>query len=352
MAETPHGTPFGQVRLGYSDIVVSSVGFGTYHLRDKIGSSEGIDAMGAAFEAGINLYDTSDNYGTEELIGLAVREGVLPREEVIIATKTGLATSVEEANDFGRRKRHVDTSPERIEAQVEKSLRMLGEDVGIIDLYQLHSYDPSVPADAIAVTMDKLIRQGKIRAYGMSNYPVEAIEDLMQACDQYETAYPITSQLFANIIEGYESLPTQADQNGGITTLAHSPLHKGALTHKSIVEMASLVQERKAQAIFDPDNFRNIDLGLGYLGELHNKALANGHTLARLALAWVLDHPDTVVLSSPTSEARLEDVKAAAQWTPDEETKEILREAQAHFANTDFPETARTVMTQRKQYYR
>lgn len=64
MAETPHSDGFKQVPLGDSGMTVSSVGFGTYHLREKIGPSEAVDAMGAAFEAGITLYDTSDNYGT------------------------------------------------------------------------------------------------------------------------------------------------------------------------------------------------------------------------------------------------------------------------------------------------
>jgi L-glyceraldehyde 3-phosphate reductase len=349
MAETPHSDGFKQVRLGDSDIVVSSVGFGTYHLRDKIGGSEAIDAMGAAFEAGITLYDTSDNYGTEELVGLAVSEDILPRDEIIIATKTGLATSVAEAQDFGRRDRHVDLSPERIEAQVEKSLRLLGEDVGVIDLYQLHSYDPDVPADAVARTMNKLIDQNKIREYGVSNYPAEAIEDLMQACDQHGTAYPISSQLFANIIEGYRSLPTEVGQNGGITTIAHSPLHKGLLTHETILGPGNYISSATAAGAGDTIN---TNLAMGYLAELHNKALKSGHTLAQLALAWVLNHPDTIVLSSPTNETRLDDVKAAAQWKPDEEIQEIVKEAQEHIAETDFADRSRQFMMDQKQYYR
>lgn len=349
MSEAPHSTPFEQVRLGDSDMLVSSVGFGTYHLRDKIGGSEAIDAMGAAFEAGITLYDTSDNYGTEELIGLAVREGVLPRNEIVIASKTGLATSVAEAQDFGRRDRHVDLSPERIETQVEKSLRLLGQDVGIIDLYQVHAYDPNVPADAVVRTMDRLIEQGKIRQYGVSNYPAEAIEDLMQACKQHEMAYPITSQLFANIIEGYESLPTEVGQNGGITTIAHSPLHKGLLTHEAIVGLGNHISLATASEASDAIN---TNVAIGYLAELQNKALKSGHTLAQLSLAWVLNHPDTMVLSSPTNKARLDDVKAAAQWTPDEEILEVVREAQEYIAKTDFADLTRRFMMGQKQYYR
>jgi aryl-alcohol dehydrogenase-like predicted oxidoreductase len=347
MTEIPYETPFEQIRLGDSDMVVSSVGFGTYHLRDKIGGAEAIDAMGAAFEAGITLYDTSDNYGTEELIGLAVREGVLPRDEIVIATKTGLATSAGEAHEFAMRDRQVDLSPDRVEAQVEKSLRLLGDDVGVIDLYQLHSYDPLVLPERIARTMDSLVRHGKIRAYGVSNYPPEAIEDLMQACDQEGTVYPVSSQPFANLVGGYESLPVEAGANGGLTTIAHSPLHKGLLTGGMVGALGNYVA-----GVGDPDMRVDLNLAVGYLAEMQDAALKSGHTLAQLAVAWVLNHPDTVVLSSPTTEERLDDVREAAQWKPEGEILEIVEEAQRHFEEIQFADRTVFFMMQQKLYYR
>jgi aryl-alcohol dehydrogenase-like predicted oxidoreductase len=347
MTEIPYETPFEQIRLGDSDMVVSSVGFGTYHLRDKIGGAEAIDAMGAAFEAGITLYDTSDNYGTEELIGLAVREGVLPRDKIVIATKTGLATSAGEAYEFAVRDRQVDLSPVRVEAQVEKSLRLLGDDVGVIDLYQLHRHDPSVPPQTIARTMDRLIAQDKIRAYGVSNYPPEAIEDLLQACDQEGTVYPVSSQPFANLVGGYDSLPTEAGANGGLTTIAHSPLHKGLLSGEMVGALGNYVAE-----VGDPEMRVDMSLAVGYLAELHAAAARSGHTLAQLAVAWVLNHPDTVVLSSPTSEERLQDMRQAAQWQPESEILEIIEEAQEHFEEIQFADRTVFFMMQQKLYYR
>src|SRR5690606_27111240 len=115
------------------DVPAFRIGYGTYHLLDKMNASEAIDSFGEAYQSGINLYDTSDNYGTELAIGRAVSAGVLPRDRVIIATKTGLGTTLREQTSWNEAGRRYNTDPDRIRRQVDNSLRVLGDDVGVID---------------------------------------------------------------------------------------------------------------------------------------------------------------------------------------------------------------------------
>ncbi|HEX5743929.1 MAG TPA: aldo/keto reductase [Candidatus Saccharimonadales bacterium] len=349
MAETPH-IGFEQVPLGDSGMTVSSVGFGTYHLREKVGPSEAIDAMGAAFDAGITLYDTSDNYGTEELVGIAVKEGVLPRDQVVIATKTGLAVSAREHLEWVEEDRHVDVTPGRIREQVEKSLRLLGEDVGIIDLYQLHSYDSEVPPDVPARVLDRLIEEGKIRAYGVSNYPAEGIADMLRACEEYGFTPPVTSQPIANLVYGYDEVAAEIARADGMTTLAHSPLHKGLLADDMLFRLDEMIAEAEKEQ--DGTDLGVLKTGLSYLDRLQDRAWENDCSLSALAIAWVAAHPDTVVLTSPTDRNRLQDVQDAVSWELDDETMRLAREAREYFAGTDFADFTLGLMRRLKIYYR
>lgn len=341
---------FEQVPLGDTGMSVSSVGFGTYHLREKIGPSAAIDAMGAAFEAGINLFDTSDNYGTEELIGIAVREGILPRDEVVIATKTGLATSLEEHLAWQAEGRRIDTSPERIRTQAEKSLRLLGDDVGVIDLYQLHGR--GAWGSSTASVMNELIAEGKIRAYGVSNYSIDDLADLLCACEEEGLAKPVASQPFANAIHGFddEEAAFMARQDG-MTILAHSPLHKGMLSEAMIGEVDETIEAWEARGESGKE-LADLKEGMDILRGLSERAADAGHNLARLGIAWVAMLPDTVVLSSPTSSSRLDDVCEGANWSLDGETLDAISNAQARFKELNFDNMTLNLMRSLKIYYR
>lgn len=351
MAETPHNG-FEQVPLGDSGMTVSSVGFGTYHLREKVGPSAAIDVMGSAFQEGITLYDTSDNYGTEELIGIAVKEGVLPRDQVVVATKTGLAVSAQEHLAWVDEDKHVDVTPSRIRQQAEKSLRLLGEDVGVIDLYQLHSYDPEVPPDVPARVMNRLIDEGKIRAYGVSNYPATAIADILHACDEWGFRYPVSSQPITNLVYGYDEAAAEITRADGMTTLAHSPLHKGLLAEGMLYQLQDTVAEAERSGDANAEDVAAFKEGLVHLDKLRDKAWDTDHSLSALAIAWVAMHPDTVVLTSPTDRIRLHDAKEGASWRLDDETIGMVHEAQEYFAGTNFVDFTANLMRRLKIYYR
>lgn len=341
---------FETVRLGNTDMSVSSVGFGTYHLREKLGPSDAIDAMAAAFDAGITLFDTSDNYGTEELIGLAVREGALPRDEIVIATKTGLATSAEEHMAWTAEDRRIDTSPERIRRQVDKSLRLLGEDAGIIDLYQLHGRGSW--GISTARIMNELIEQGKIRAYGVSNYTAEDMADLLCACEEEGLEPPATSQPFANAIYGFDDeVAAVMARDAGMSLLAHSPLHKGMLSERMIGEVDGVITEWEAQGD-ESEELAALEESMDVLRGLSERAVEAGHNLSRLGIAWVAMQPDTVVLSSPTNSSRLNDAREGSNWQLDNETMDAVSEAQRQFKELNFGNMTLNLMRRLKIYYR
>ena len=162
----PTNGEIGYTTLGKSDLQVSRLCFGTWHLGSKSEHAAALDLLGEAYDRGINFFDTSDNYRSEGLIGLAIRDGTIPKDKVLIATKTGAPVSEYEAHSFAEQGKEVDTSGERLKRQVEKSLRLLGVDV--VHLYQTHVYDPETPSLEVVATMNDLIKEGKIFHYGFS----------------------------------------------------------------------------------------------------------------------------------------------------------------------------------------
>jgi aryl-alcohol dehydrogenase-like predicted oxidoreductase len=333
-----------QVSIGGSELKVSKIGYGTYHLREKLGASEAIDSLGRAFEAGVNLFDTSDNYGTEDLIGLAVSEGVLPRDEIVIATKTGLATSAREHLEWVDTGKRCDTSPSRIRKQVEASLRLLGRQVDVIDLYQLHTHDANQAPHEIVNVMDELIEEGKIRAWGVSNHSMDDVRGLLEACDDEAVARPVTSQPFLNIVNGTgEEVLGPAEER--MTILGHSPLLKGLLTDETLDEYSRLAERDDSPQIHD------FKMGLRCLKQIQRYARQRGLTLAQFSVAWAANINDAVVLSACTSQEYLEDAIRGANTSVDIDDPE-LAEVVGELQVTDFASQAADIMRSAKIYYR
>src|ERR1700691_5591115 len=148
-------------RLGSSGLEVSEIGLGCMSLSGVYGDSPddaGIAVIHAALEHGITLLDTSDMYGfghNEELVGKAIKGR---RDKIILATKFG--------NLGGRGGKVADGRPEYVVSSCEASLKRLGVDV--IDLYYQHRVDPTVPVEDTVGAMAKLVKQGKVRAIGLS----------------------------------------------------------------------------------------------------------------------------------------------------------------------------------------
>jgi aryl-alcohol dehydrogenase-like predicted oxidoreductase len=298
-------------KLGKSGLEVSAIGLGCMGLSFGYGpptdKDEGIRLIRAAVERGVTLFDTAEAYGpfaNEELVG----EALAPfRDDVVIATKFGFRE--------GDAQKGMDSRPERIRAVAEASLKRLKTDR--IDLFYQHRVDPNVPIEDVAGTVRDLIREGKVRHFGMSEAGVQSIRRAHAV--QPVTALQSEYSLWWREPED-EALP--ALEELGIGFVPFSPLGRGFLTGK--------IDENTT---FDSTDFRNIVPRFSSEARKANQALvdllgriatAKGVTPAQIALAWLLaQRPWIVPIPGTTKLHRLEENLGAADA---ELTSDDLRE--------------------------
>jgi aryl-alcohol dehydrogenase-like predicted oxidoreductase len=268
-----------QVRLGQTDLQVSAVAFGTWAFGGEWGAAdlqESKDAIHHALELGINLFDTAQGYGfgaAEQLLGDALRERT-PRENVIIATKGGLRM------DGDRLLR--DASRQWLRKGVESSLRSLGTDY--IDIYQVHWPDLHTSPEETAGALEELVREGKIRHVGVSNYDVEQMQALGRF-GRVETLQP-PYHLFRRDIEE-TILPYTVEHDIGV--LVYGPIAHGLLSGRMT-----------ESTTFDPDDWRSkspdftgetFRRNLAVVQRLKGLAHQRDINLPQLAVAWTLANP-------------------------------------------------------------
>jgi aryl-alcohol dehydrogenase-like predicted oxidoreductase len=285
------------VRLGRTDLQVSVVALGCGNFGgigstpELFGRGEDEQAafaiMDAARERGITLFDTANSYGggrSETTVGrwLASRR---VRDEVVLTTKV--------RNRVGPGPGDEGLSDRHIREQIEASLRRLGTDR--VDLYLAHEPDPSVPISETIAAFDELVRAGKVRHAGLSNYDTR---ELMAAVDA-ATAGGLVPP--ANLQNGYSLLDRRAaDTFGacaaqGIGFTAYSPLAGGWLTGKY---RAGRPYPDGSRMTLRPDPYRDLEqpATFGALEGLQRAAAERGVSLATLGLAWVLTDPGVTAL--------------------------------------------------------
>jgi aryl-alcohol dehydrogenase-like predicted oxidoreductase len=286
----------------------SRIGLGTWAIGGWLwGGTEESDAIStihAALDNGINLIDTAPVYGfgrSEELVGKALQGG--RREGAIIATKVGL--------DWSSGKILRNSTPARLRQELEDSLRRLKTDV--IDIYQVHWPDASVPFEETARTLDGFRREGKIRAIGVSNFSPEQM-------DRFRRGAPLAAiqppyNLFEREIEK-DVLP-YAERND-LVVLAYGALCRGLLSGKITAETQFKGDDLRKT---DP-KFRQPRLGqyLAAVERLDRFARERyAKTMLALAVRWVLDRGDKIVAlwgaRRPDQLAPVEDVMG---WTLDD----------------------------------
>lgn len=298
--------------LGNSNLEVSALGLGCMGLSFGYGPAtdkqEAIHLIRAAFEAGVTFFDTAECYGpfaNEELLG----EALVPfRSKVVIATKFGFQD--------GDSKKGLDSSPARIRAVAEASLKRLRTDY--IDLFYQHRVDPNVPIEEVAGTIQDLIKDGKVKHWGLSEAGVSTI----RAAHAVQPVAALQSEysLFFRDPE-QEIIPTLEEL--GIGFVPFSPLGKGFLT-------GAINETTK----FDTADFRNIvprfseenrKANQVLVDLLKNIATEKGTTPAQIALAWLLaQKPWIVPIPGTTKLPRLqENIGAAAIELSGEELKHI-----------------------------
>jgi aryl-alcohol dehydrogenase-like predicted oxidoreductase len=295
-----------QRRLGRSDLEVSVVGLGCNNFGGRVDADETREIVAAALDHGINFFDTADVYGktrSEQFLGAALAGR---REQVIIATKFGGQTGDDETERGA--------SAGYIARAVEASLARLGTDY--IDLYQLHFPDETTPIEETLDALDALVRAGKVRFIGCSNFAASQLAAAEAAASAAGGAHFVTAQNHYSLIDRHveaEILP--ACERFGISVLPYFPLGSGVLTGKyrrgeppakgtRLAKMGA----RAALAL----NERNFDL----VDALTGFAEARGHTILALAFCWLLSRPSIgSVIAGATSVAQIEaNVAAGATW--------------------------------------
>lgn len=294
-------------KLG-SELSVSAIGLGCMGMSFAYGGQAEADAvrtLNRAVDLGITLFDTAEVYGpytNEELVGKALR-GV--RDKVVIATKFGFRISPEGRD--AERIIGIDSRPEHVRAVAEASLRRLG--VEVIDLFYQHRVDPTVPIEETVGAMAELVREGKVKALGLSEAGAATIR-------RAHAVHPIAAvqseySLWSRDVE-QEVLPVCREL--GIGFVPYSPLGRGLLTG-TISDHSTLAADdwRKTLPRFQE---ANMAANQRLLAEFARIATGKGVTSAQLALAWVLHQGDFIV---PIPGARrlnhLEDNAAAAAIT-------------------------------------
>ncbi len=293
-------------KLGKSNLEVSALGLGCMGMSQSYGLPPDKQAMisliRTALERGVTFFDTAEIYGpntNEELVG----EALVPvRAQVVIATKFGI--KVENGQQVQ------DSRPERIKQSIEGSLKRLRTDV--IDLYYQHRVDPNVPIEDVAGTISDLIRQGKVKHFGMSEAGVGTIRRAHAV--QPVTAVQSEYSLWWRRPEE-ELLPTL--EQLGIGFVPFSPLGKGFLTG-TIDENTTFVSSdfRNIVPRFTPEARRANQTIVDVLRRIAEKKRA---TPAQIALAWLLAQKSWIVpIPGTTKLARLdENIGAVAiQLTP------------------------------------
>jgi len=270
-------------RLGGTDLELSVIGLGTWVFGGRWGGASDEDSLAAchaALDAGVNWIDTADIYGqhrAERIVGRAVRER---GDEVIVATKGGVAWTTEPELRIWR-----EASADYLRGAVDRSLEALGVDV--IDLYQVHWPVADVPAEETMGAMEELRAAGKIRAIGVSNYGAEALAAAGAAdpLDAFQAGYHVMRRE----IEAAE-LPWCAAH--GVGVLAYGPLAHGLLTGKMTEATTFSAGDWRAESeLFADEAFPERVAVVRELARVADEAGRPGG-VAELAVAWVLRRPE------------------------------------------------------------
>lgn len=300
--------------LGKQGLTASELGLGCMGMSDfygEINDEASVKTIHKAYDLGITFFDTADMYGpfkNEILVGKAIKEF---RNKITLATKFGILRDPSDP-----KKRGVNGKPEYVKSACEASLKRLN--VEVIDLYYLHRKDPQTPIEETIGAMAQLVKEGKIRAIGVSEVNAET---LRKANDTYPlTALQSEYSLWSRDPEE-ETLP--ACKELGIAFVAYSPLGRGFLTGQ-ITKFEDLDEDdfRRTSPRFMGENFqKNLDL----VKKIESIAKEKNCTASQLALAWVLAQGDEIFPIPGTTKAKHveENVKAVDIHLTQEDLEQI-----------------------------
>lgn len=311
--------------LGNSTLQVTEIGLGCNAFNGRIDMEASRKVIHAALDLGINLFDTSDMYGDDYGVpsGSEICLGKVlgsARKDIVLATKFGNERKVYDANTKGGSSRRV------IMIAVEASLKRLNTDY--IDLYQAHKPDPNTPIEETMRALDDLVKQGKVRHIGCSNYPAWRVVDAQWTAKHHNLTPFISCQdEYSALARKVEREMIPAMQKHGLGMLPYLPLAAGLLTGKYKRNVpfpadARLVHSKRWSAKFVTE--QNWQL----LEALDQFCAARNITLLQLAFGWLLARPTVAsVIAGATKPEQVKiNVDAATTWTPTvEDVAEIDR---------------------------
>lgn len=285
------------------------------------------EILNLAYEAGINFIDTADVYSrwvegnpggvAEDIIGKWIKRAGIQREDLVLATKVRAQVG-EGPNDQGLSRAH-------IMAAVEASLKRLGTDY--IDLYQAHWYDAETKIEETLRAFDDLVRQGKVRYVGASNYPAWRLMEALWISDKHGLARYVCLQPHYNLVHRAEFERELADvcQNYGIGVIPYSPLAGGFLTGK--YRKNQTPQSARSRVADRYGSEKNWNL-LEVMDRISAKY--GDVSLSQVALAWQLNNPlITSPIIGPRDIEQLKDNLGAVEITLSEDDLNALNEASA-----------------------
>ena len=306
-------------RLGASGLTVPALSFGagTFGGRGELFGAWGdTDARQArrmvdvALDAGVTMFDTADVYSegaSEQVLGEAIRGR---RDRVLLSTKASLPT--------GPGAQEAGSGRSRLIGAVEGALRRLGTDH--IDLFQLHAFDAGTPVEEVLAALDDLVRSGKVRYLGASNFAGWQLMKSLAAADRHGRARYVAHQVYYSLVGRdyeWELMPLGLDQ--GVGAVVWSPLGWGRLTGKI----------RRGQPLPDTSRLHKtagagppVDDELLYavVDVLDDLAAETGRTVPQIALNWLLSRPtvSTVIVGARTEE-QLRQNLGAVGWRLDDD---------------------------------
>ena len=293
-------------RLGRSGLLVSPICLGTMMFGGRTDEATADRIVGQAREAGVNFIDTADVYNSgvsEEITGRAIAQD---RDRWVLATKL--------CNPMGDGPNEQGLGRKYMMQAIDASLRRLGTD--FVDIYYLHKEDLATPLDETVAAMGDLIRAGKVRYFGVSNYRAWRVAEIVRLCAALGVPQPVVSQPYYNAMNRMpevEHLP--ACGHYGLGVVPYSPLARGVLTGKYDPDKPPAAETRAGtddtrimQTEWRPESLRIAQ-------EIKAHAESRGITAGQFAVCWVLNNAlVTAAIAGPRTEDQWRDYLGALDY--------------------------------------
>ncbi|WP_441252353.1 aldo/keto reductase [Tardiphaga sp. 71_E8_N1_1] len=292
--------------LGRSGLRVSAVGLGCNNFGQRTDLETARKVIHKAIDLGITLFDTADIYagmgGSETVLGEVLGDR---RKDIVLATKYCKPMS----NDGSKQ----GASRRYIMSAVEASLKRLKTDY--IDLYQQHDYDALTPIEETLRTLDDLVRQGKVRYIGNSNFPAWRIAEAEMAARQMGVAPFVSCQdEYSLVVRDIEKDLLPAAQHFNLGLLPFFPLAGGMLTGKYAGLKNVPADTRFGKTPYMQERYLN-PRNIALVDQLQAFVSARGHSMLELAFSWLAARPQvSSVIAGASSPEQIEQNVKAAQW--------------------------------------